>query len=184
MTACAANVTGSRVRGYWSSDELRMLIDEKVGRIGTRQHVVLAAANALQRVSRGDCVVLNTDGAFTYTANGGYSGADSFTYRVSDGFDYSNVTTVNIQVISNQAPVAADDAVTTTEDTATLINVLTNDSDADHGRTTAPMRRSVGIHTTSDRMILQTTTNLRTSIEPDVRVTTFRTVPAAAAVHR
>jgi hypothetical protein len=41
---------------------------------------------------------LNTDGSFTYTPNPGFTGADSFTYRASDGFATSNIATVTITV--------------------------------------------------------------------------------------
>lgn len=50
-------------------------------------------------------VVLNTDGTFTYTANSGYSGAEAFTYRVSDGVDVSNIATVTPV---NDVPVVVD----------------------------------------------------------------------------
>lgn len=43
-------------------------------------------------------------GAFTYTPNAGYSGADTFTYKASDGEDDSNTATVSIEVKA-----AADD---------------------------------------------------------------------------
>ncbi|TME30249.1 MAG: hypothetical protein E6I62_09195, partial [Chloroflexi bacterium] len=46
---------------------------------------------------------LSTNGAFTYTANGGYSGADAFTYRAGDGLSWSAVATVALQV-SQPAP--------------------------------------------------------------------------------
>lgn len=39
-------------------------------------------------------------GAFIYTPASGYTGADSFTFRVSDGVNFSNVATVSIDVIS------------------------------------------------------------------------------------
>jgi hypothetical protein len=44
----------------------------------------------------------------TYTPNRGYSGPDSFTFRVKDGKLYSNVATVSITVVANHAPVAYD----------------------------------------------------------------------------
>jgi VCBS repeat-containing protein len=43
-------------------------------------------------------LVLNSDGAFTYTPDTGLSGPDSFTYRASDGTAYSTLTTVSITV--------------------------------------------------------------------------------------
>lgn len=46
-------------------------------------------------------VTLNADGSYTYTPNSGYTGADSFTYTVSDGQKTSNTATVDISVQSN-----------------------------------------------------------------------------------
>src|SRR6185295_9271562 len=40
----------------------------------------------------------NADGSFSYTPAVGYVGADSFTYKVNDGFVDSNVATVNLTV--------------------------------------------------------------------------------------
>ena len=46
-------------------------------------------------------VTLNADGSYTYAPNSGYTGADSFTYTVSDGRLTSNTATVVITVQSN-----------------------------------------------------------------------------------
>jgi Bacterial Ig domain/WD40-like Beta Propeller Repeat/Beta-propeller repeat len=43
-------------------------------------------------------LALASDGSFTYTPNPNFSGADSFTYRASDGTALSNVATVQITV--------------------------------------------------------------------------------------
>lgn len=40
----------------------------------------------------------NSNGTYTYTATSGYIGADSFTFRASDGKDYSNTAVVSITV--------------------------------------------------------------------------------------
>ena len=37
-------------------------------------------------------VTLNTDGSFTYNVMGGYSGTDTFTYKVSAAGAVSNIT--------------------------------------------------------------------------------------------
>ncbi|WP_175304539.1 tandem-95 repeat protein [Candidatus Nitrospira nitrificans] len=48
---------------------------------------------------------LNSDGSFSYTPAADFSGTDSFTYRVSDGANFSNIATAYIQVDSaNDAP--------------------------------------------------------------------------------
>jgi hypothetical protein len=44
-------------------------------------------------------LVLNADGSFTYTPNANFSGADSFTYTVSDGVLSSGPVTVSITVL-------------------------------------------------------------------------------------
>jgi TolB protein len=49
-------------------------------------------------------LALNTDGSFTYTPGGGYSGADSFAYRASDGAADSNPGTVAITVNAQPPP--------------------------------------------------------------------------------
>jgi len=77
-------------------------------------------------------VTLNANGSFDYTPAANFNGADSFTYKVSDGPLFSNVATVSITVNAvNDAPVADDDTATTAEDTAATIEVLPDDSDVD-----------------------------------------------------
>ena len=51
---------------------------------------------------------LNADGSFSYTPNAGFSGSDSFTYRVSDGSLESDEATVSVAVIgmSSCVPIA------------------------------------------------------------------------------
>ena len=63
-------------------------------------------------------VTLASDGSFTYTPNANFNGTDSFTYTASDGTAVSNIATVTITVDAvNDAPVAVNDAATTTEET-------------------------------------------------------------------
>ncbi len=77
-------------------------------------------------------ITLNADGSFIYAPNLNFNGADSFTYRVSDGELDSNVATVTITVNPvNDAPVAVDDFYTTLEDKLFVIDILLNDSDID-----------------------------------------------------
>lgn len=72
-------------------------------------------------------------GQIDYTPGAGYLGSDSLTYTIDDGNGAtSNVATVTISVNDpNTAPTAANDSATTDEDTAVVVNVLTNDSDPD-----------------------------------------------------
>ncbi len=79
-------------------------------------------------------LTLNSNGSFTYTPNTNFNGSDSFTYTANDGTSDSNVATVTIAVNPvNDPPSAVNDAVTTNEDTAVLIDVLANDSDPEGG---------------------------------------------------
>jgi hypothetical protein len=68
----------------------------------------------------------------TYTPAANYHGPDSFTFRANDGAADSNVATVSIAVQPvNDAPVAADQAVATDEDTAVGIVLGVTDADGD-----------------------------------------------------
>lgn len=73
----------------------------------------------------------------TYTPTAGFSGTESFTFKVNDGLVDSAPATVSITVSpGNIAPVAANDAYTTDEDTVLNVaspGVLGNDSDPDAG---------------------------------------------------
>ncbi len=75
-----------------------------------------------------------TTGDVTYTPSAEFSGTDSFTYRVKDDDGVnSNVATVIVTIPTpgNVDPVAVDDAATIQEDTAAVIDVTANDTDAD-----------------------------------------------------
>ncbi|MBH0025423.1 tandem-95 repeat protein [Pseudoalteromonas sp. SWN29] len=78
-------------------------------------------------------LTLNIDGSFTYQPNQGFIGVDSFTYSISNEQGLS----ASAQVIlsesgENTFPEANDDQFTLEEDSsATLLNVLDNDTDAD-----------------------------------------------------
>ena len=79
---------------------------------------------------------LNASGAFIYTPSSNYAGADSFTYRASDGSSTSGVTTVSITITPvNDVPIAGNDQYNIAEDTrlnvAAVSGVLANDSDVD-----------------------------------------------------
>ena len=77
-------------------------------------------------------VVDNNDGTVKYTPSTDFNGQDSFSYTINDseGSSDSATVTVNVNPIPD-APVAVDDGVTTDEDTAVTISVLTNDFDPD-----------------------------------------------------
>ncbi len=78
-------------------------------------------------------VANNGDGTFTYTPDGDFNGADSFTYTIIDGNGGEQSVTVNVDVTAvNDAPEAEDDRITILEDsTITTGNILANDVDVD-----------------------------------------------------
>ncbi|MGC8960166.1 MAG: Ig-like domain-containing protein, partial [Chloroflexia bacterium] len=66
-----------------------------------------------------------------YTPIPDFYGSDTFSYTVSDGF-LTDMATVAVTVTPvNDAPVAGNDAATTSEDTPIAIDVLANDSDVE-----------------------------------------------------
>ncbi|MCB8978743.1 MAG: tandem-95 repeat protein [Ardenticatenaceae bacterium] len=75
---------------------------------------------------------VNPDNTITYAPNANYFGTDSFSYSVADsqGGTATAMVTVTIEPV-NDTPQAADDSVSTPEDTAAVVNVLANDSDID-----------------------------------------------------
>ena len=86
-------------------------------------------------------LTLNSNGSFLYTPAANYFGPDSFTYKANDGQANSGVATVSLTVTHvNHAPVAANDAYSTPQDTALNVSapgVLGNDSDPDGDALTA-----------------------------------------------
>ena len=77
-------------------------------------------------------LAVNADGTFSYTPDLDYFGTDSFSYRLSDGPLDSNLATVSLTVTPvNDAPVAADVAMTTAEDTPLVIALGAYASDVD-----------------------------------------------------
>lgn len=85
----------------------------------------------LQSTTTSGTLNLASNGSFTYTPNGAFSGVDSFTYLASDGSLSSAIVTVTMTV--NAAPVANDDNYPTTEDSPLIKTVdqglLANDVD-------------------------------------------------------
>ncbi len=93
------------------------------------------AAELVSQPANGS-VVMAADGSFTYSPNANFFGVDTFTYRVFDGTDYSNVATVTMTVAgTNDVPVAVADQYFAEVDgqliVAAGIGVLVNDLDPD-----------------------------------------------------
>ena len=84
---------------------------------------------------------LNENGSFSYTPNSNFNGADSFTYRANDGYDDSNIATVEITVDSiNDAPVAVGDSYSVSENSdlnVVIPGVLGNDNDLENDQLNA-----------------------------------------------
>ncbi len=77
-------------------------------------------------------VTVGADGRVTYTPEADFAGTDSFTYTVTDPAGASDEATVTVTVRPvNDPPVAVDDAVSTDEDTAVIVDVLADDTDVD-----------------------------------------------------
>ena len=83
----------------------------------------------------GGVVAVNSDGTLTFTPNAGFTGSPTFSYTVAD--DHGNLTSGLVSVTvsadtANVAPVAANDTASTALHTPVTIDVLGNDTDANH----------------------------------------------------
>jgi len=77
---------------------------------------------------------LQPNGSFTFSWSAGWATQDSFTYRISDGKETSNIATVTLNLFANTAPVAVNDFYTVSEGQTLQIyppGVVANDTDAD-----------------------------------------------------
>lgn len=77
---------------------------------------------------------LNSNGSFSFDPNSGYTGTTSFTYRVSDGFNLSQIATATFQVINNSPNAGADWFYTPTGQplAISVAELKSNDVDADN----------------------------------------------------
>ncbi len=78
-------------------------------------------------------VACTAAGSCTYASAAGYTGADSFTYTVSDAFGGQATGTVNVTVSPkpNHVPVANNDSAVAKSGVAVSVNVAANDADPD-----------------------------------------------------
>jgi hypothetical protein len=110
--------------------EDNLLTFDPYAQVGARRAVPLLA-NIVSAPTHG-AITVNADGTFSYTPDLDYFGTDSFSYRLSDGPLDSNLATVSLTVTAvNDAPIAADVALTTAEDTALMIALGAYGSDVD-----------------------------------------------------
>ena len=85
--------------------------------------------------SKGTAVVTNpATGAYTYTANAGASGTDTFSFKANDGAADSNVATIAVTILANRPPVANNGTLTTAEEKSASSSL--NASDPDGNRLT------------------------------------------------
>lgn len=100
-----------------------------------------ALTAALVSAPKHGSLQLNPDGSFTYTADAGYYGPDTFVYRAQDPEAGLSLASVTLNTTApNSAPVATDDAYTTLEDQPLSViapGVLANDTDPDGDALTA-----------------------------------------------
>ncbi len=76
--------------------------------------------------SQAAAFTFNADGTFSYTPNPGYHGSDSFTYKINDGTQDSNVATVTLTVdsIADAPVIGGVDSGSVTEDIAVVAGNL------------------------------------------------------------
>lgn len=89
--------------------------------------------SAVTQAGNGVVTITEDKRSVVYTPNALFSGADSFTYTVTDNNGGTDTANVSVQVTdTNGAPVASNDSASTPQDTAVTIDVLANDSDPDN----------------------------------------------------
>jgi ELWxxDGT repeat protein/VCBS repeat-containing protein len=100
-------------------------------------------------------LTLNSNGSFTYVPTIGFTGTDSFTYRVNDGLVDSAPATVTITVIANTAPVANDDTYIAAQNQPLTVSeisgVLSNDTDVETGQ---PQRATIATSASNGSVVL------------------------------
>ena len=74
--------------------------------------------------------IIQNNNIITYTPNNNYTGSDSFTYKVNDGYVDSNISTVSIRV--NSSPIANDINVITNKNQNKVITLFGSDSDGNN----------------------------------------------------
>ncbi|MBN2182774.1 MAG: tandem-95 repeat protein [Sedimentisphaerales bacterium] len=72
-----------------------------------------------------------TNGRLVYAPTSGFTGTDSFTFRLNDGSVDSEPATVTIDITPNNSPVAIPLSVNASEDTPVVINLKASDPDGD-----------------------------------------------------
>lgn len=136
ITVRAVNDPPNAVNNAYTTPEETPLSVPAPGVLGNDTDVEgqVLAASVVDPPNNGT-LVLNPDGAFTYTPSANYAGTDTFTYRATDLDGASDTATVQITVSNiNDPPVAVADAYETDEDTPLTVaapGVLGNDTDVE-----------------------------------------------------
>jgi hypothetical protein len=86
---------------------------------------ILSAVGAAESGS----LTVNPDGTITYTPDPGATGADSFSYTITDAAGDTATTTVSVSVSPDELT-AVDDRANTKAGTPVTVTVLGNDSDS------------------------------------------------------
>jgi hypothetical protein len=76
-------------------------------------------------------VTITADQHLAYQSKADFVGVDSITYTLSDGNGGSASSTVSVTVYVNDAPLAVNDSANTDDRSAIVLDVVSNDSDAD-----------------------------------------------------
>ncbi|MET0418412.1 MAG: Ig-like domain-containing protein [Actinoplanes sp.] len=104
--------------------------------------------------------VAHSDRSITYTPAAGWSGTDTFSYRVDDPHGGSGTATVTVTT-GNAPPVANNDLVNTPRDSPITIYVLENDVDPNGDPLTV-----VGVTQPTDGTVTFTATDVRFTPDP------------------
>ncbi len=113
-----------------TNENSQVLIDELTGDSASGSASIDPTTVAIVNAPAHGTTRVDPDtGQIAYTPNAGYFGSDAFTYTVDDTLGAtSNTATISISVHAD--PVANNDSATTNQNTAVLINQLTNDTTA------------------------------------------------------
>ncbi|ABC29956.1 RTX toxins and related Ca2+-binding protein [Hahella chejuensis KCTC 2396] len=132
ITVTAVNDAPVAMADVASTDEDTMASIDVAANDTDIDDVVDATTLAIVATPSHGAAVVNA-GKIDYTPDIDFNGSDSFTYSVKDGQGaLSNVASVIVNVTGvNDLPNAANDSVTTDEDTSVNISVLDNDADVD-----------------------------------------------------
>jgi len=121
--------------------------------------------------SNGSVTIDPMNGEVTYTPNMEFSGLDQFEYIVCDNATPALCDTALVTIfiaILNDAPVAVDDLVSTTEDVPTIINVDSNDMDIDGVIDSTSVSTNIGLNQPDNGTILIDPVNGDITYTPNV----------------